>query len=404
MGIDDKPGHGVADMQRESVPSRLNLAHHRVIARVLESYPSLINEARTIVDAWARDNPFPLAFVKEWQSVISAPLSHIRHKIVSKTSEGAWLRGNSPFALLRSRVLTREQVCKFWRFAAFHAMRPLDSSEYHDYADHLKMLDKTDRYLRFSKVVEDEWIDRFVEGVIRDRNSVIIAHYDPHLSLDGAAHVCLVERNGQRYVDMGLSVVPQARHRGIGYHLLQRGLLWARNRGGARLWSVCATDNLDMQLLAQEYNMKFSTFNNSIEAMIESQPVTADSVALELLEDQVGIWDYQAKAQQMSSSLGLGHSFLLADRSMDLSRLMQLVAFGRTDLIASYFIVVGYVLTQTGVSAEDHVACLAELRTALEPLVAHGPDLSTFIKGLPLPKEKGKERKFNSECPGVSRI
>lgn len=60
--------------------------------------------------------------------------------------------------------------------STFYAMRILRPSEYADYAAHLKRLDRKDRILRFCQPVTDQWIDRFVEAIGTDAESVVIGH------------------------------------------------------------------------------------------------------------------------------------------------------------------------------------------------------------------------------------
>ena len=59
-------------MIREAANKRINLTHHRVVARALRADPALIEEARGVVDAWSRGTPYPPLFVREWRRLLSS--------------------------------------------------------------------------------------------------------------------------------------------------------------------------------------------------------------------------------------------------------------------------------------------------------------------------------------------
>jgi GNAT superfamily N-acetyltransferase len=370
-------------VRRDAANSRLNLAHHRVVARALGADAALIDEGRAVVDAWASGNPWPPAYVDEWRRLLASPVGEVRREIVHRTAGAERLRGCSPFALIPSRLLTHQQVRRFWRMGTARATRVLEPRQYGDYADHLKKLGADDRVLRFSRAVDDDWIDDFVERVGDDRESVIIGHYDADLGLDGALCVALLDRAGQRVADTGLSVLPEARHRGIGFHLLEHGLLWARNHGARRFVSMFVARNEIMYKMAQRHGMELGPSEEGMEGHIDVAPQTLASVSRELIDEQIAEWDYRLKAHRAAFSLVGGHRLPGKSGMTDRERLAQLVAVGGTGIIATYVIAFRYALIQSGASAEDHTEGLAILRRMLEPLVAHDPDLWTFTRGLP---------------------
>jgi GNAT superfamily N-acetyltransferase len=368
---------------REAANRRINLAHHRVVARALRADPTLIEEARQVVEVWSKGVAYPPLFVREWRRLLSSSADVVGREIVHHAPHSERLRGSSPFALTPSRLLTRDQVGRLWRMSAFHAMRLLQPSEYADYGAHLQKLDKRDRTLRFCRPVSDEWIDGFIKTIVKDEESVVIGHYDAALGLDGALFIALVERDDGRFAETGLSVLPEARHRGIGYHLLERGLLWARNRGASRFYSLCKTGNDIMFKLAQAHRMDVSFTDEGVEGCISINPLTLRSLSREILEDQIGEWDFNLKAHRAAFSFVIARPLPEHAAKTDMERLVQLAAVGRTDVIATYVIVFRYALIRSGASGEDHAASLAQLRAKLEPLVARDPDLWTFAKGLP---------------------
>ena len=253
-------------------------------------------------------------------------------------------------------------------------MRLLQPSEYPDYGAHLKRLNKRDRTLRFCRPVSDEWIDAFIRTIVKDEESVVIGHYDAALGLDGALFIALVERDEGRFAETGLSVLPEARHRGIGCHLLERGLLWARNRSASRFYFLCATGNDIMFKLARAHRMDISFTDEGVEGCISINPLTLRSLSRKILEDQIGEWDFNLKAHRAAFFV-IARPLPEHAAKTDMERLIQLAVVGRTDVIAAYVIIFRLALIPSGASAEYHAASLAQLRAQLEPLVARDPDL-----------------------------
>lgn len=385
-------------MNREHASHRLTLAHHRVVSRALRRKPRLLDEAREVVQAWRSGCSACPWFVGEWANLLGERPETISNEIVRHGPEAIRLRSASPFAMTASRVLTRDQVQRLWRMAAGHATRILGAHEYGLYADHLKRLSATDRERRFWAARDDAWIDRFVGGI--DRSSAIIGHFDAAARLDGAIHVGLIDRDGRRIAEMGVSVLPEARHRGIGYHLLERAILWSRNHHANEFYSLCMTGNRDMVRLARQHEMHISVLDDGAEAVVSIAPFTPESVVLELIENQIGQWDYQTKAHDTAFSFALGHRFKARNREMELERLAKMATFGEAEVLTTYLIAYRYSMIQSDVKPREQKRAIAWLRANLEPHLALKPDLLVYINGLPTLAEvrKLKDGSFGEDC------
>ena len=388
-------------MYGESAHARLSLAHHRVVARAMCADPALLDEARGVVSAWLAANSPPAGFAVSWQRLLQAPAATISRQIVRRNPEAEYLRGCSPFALVPSCLLTGEQSRRLWRMAILHAMRVLARSEYDDYADHLKRLGRKGRMSRFFASVSDESIDGFVARIRDDPLSVVIGHYNANVVLDGAICVSLVEQGSERFAEVGLSVLAEARHRGLGYHLLERALLWARNHGAGRFYSLFSADNETMFRLARDCRMKVAVVEAGLEGVVHILPLTPQSVSEEVLENQIGQWDFHAKAHDAAFSFVANAEPCEAGQRDDLERLVKLARFERTDVIATYVIVFRYILVQSDVSADDHARLLAALRERLEPLVADNGELRTYVAGLPSRQQRSVAR-YGAWHPALS--
>lgn len=368
-------------MLRDSAPARLSLAYHRVAARALRADTALLEGARGVVFAWLAANSRPAGFVVSWQRLLEASEVTVSRQIIRRNPEAERLRGCSPFALVPSWPLTGKQARRLWRMGALHPMRVLARSEYGDYASHLKRLGRKGRMSRFFMPMSDDSIDAFVAKIRGDPMSAVIGHYNADAVLDGAIHVSLFEQDNQRIAEVGLSVLAEARHRGLGYLLLERALLWARNRGATRFYSLFAVDNEIMFRLARDCRMDVSLVRGGAEGVLHVLPFTPASVSEEVLENQIGEWDFHAKAHDAALSFVADAG--QAGQSRDLKRLAKLASAGRTDVVATYVIIFRCVLVQSGVSAEDHLRALTVLRETLEPLVADDSDVRTYLSGLP---------------------
>lgn len=129
--------------------------------------------------------------------------------------------------------------------------------------------------------------------------------------------------------------------------------------------------------------MDISFTDEGAQGCISINPLTLRSLSREILEDQIGEWDFNLKAHRAAFSFVIARPLPEHAAKTDMERLVQLAAVGRTDVITTYVIVFRYALIHSGASAEDHATALAQLRAKLEPLVARDPDLWTFAKGLP---------------------
>lgn len=383
---------GANAMSVSAISSRLNRAYHRIAARALARNGPLLCEARSVTEAWRRSNPYPPAFVTEWTELLAKPLPVIRQTVVGRNRQGERLRSSSPFVFIPSTILCQPVVERLWRFIAFNAMRILERSEYDAFARHLKKLGQRDRVQRFGLIVDDEWIDGFVRPLANDMSTIIIGHFDQSLGLDGAAQVSLVDRLGERFADFGVSVIPEARHRGIGYHLLQRGLCWARAHGATRVWSLCAPDNVEMRSLGRQQNISTSILEGSCEARIDPQPLTVGNLAREMLDDFTGEWDYRSKAHKVAFSVMAGNGFMHEVRTHEFIRLVQLAALGRMDVITEYILLFRFALVQYGATARQVAQMLEGLHEDLKPLVSHDPDLLTLVRGLPSSRDSDEAR------------
>lgn len=155
---------------------------------------------------------------------------------------------------------------------------------------HFLALDGEDRRLRFGASLNDDAVRAYVERIDFDRDAVF-GVYDDALRLVGAAHVA--RGNGQ--AELGVSVLPANRGRGIGGALLARAHLRARNWGVRALFMHCLTENAAMMHLARRQRMQIVVDSGEADAWLRLAPADASSHFGEVFAQRVALFDYALK-------------------------------------------------------------------------------------------------------------
>ncbi|HZI82502.1 MAG TPA: GNAT family N-acetyltransferase [Casimicrobiaceae bacterium] len=115
---------------------------------------------------------------------------------------------------------------------------------------HFLSLPAADLYLRFGTALPPRAISGYVARLDFERAAVLGVH-DADLTLAGVAHVAL-EGSG---AEIGMSVLPGHRRRGIAQALFRRAIEHARNRGLATLGMQCLSSNAAILRMAQRLGM-----------------------------------------------------------------------------------------------------------------------------------------------------
>src|SRR5262245_54332298 len=97
------------------------------------------------------------------------------------------------------------------------AIQRLDPSARERMLAHCSALSDDDRRLRFGSAPRPEAIAQYVDRIDFDRDA-LFGVFDDELAIIGLAHVAFVDGGAE----LGLSVVPAHRRRGIGSALLER--------------------------------------------------------------------------------------------------------------------------------------------------------------------------------------
>ena len=166
---------------------------------------------------------------------------------------------------------------------------------------HFTSLGRDDRRLRFGSQVADETLKAYVARIDIGQDG-LFAVQDEALALVAVVHVAVTGEAAE----LGLSVLPGARGRGLGNALFRRAMTFLRNRGVREVFVHCLSENGAMMHLARKNGMRIVYSGGESDARLELQPATADSFVTEWLDDQHG-----RSIQALRRNLKLARAFLL---------------------------------------------------------------------------------------------
>jgi GNAT superfamily N-acetyltransferase len=156
---------------------------------------------------------------------------------------------------------------------------------------HFLALSSEDRRLRFGSSLSEEGIGAYVRRIDFDRDAAFGVH-DDSLRLVGVAHLALLED----HAELGLSVLPGHRGRGLGSALFERGAAHARNRFVPTLFMHCLRENAAIVHIARRFGMRIVVDYGEADAHIDLPPASAESIAGEFVTDRLALYDYALKS------------------------------------------------------------------------------------------------------------
>jgi GNAT superfamily N-acetyltransferase len=159
-------------------------------------------------------------------------------------------------------------------------------------ARHLLSLDAEDRRLRFGLALGDAALRDYVAQIDFGRDAAFCVFGDD-LQLAGAAHLARSDYGAE----LGLSVLPGHRRRGLGGALLERAHTHARNWDVDALFMQCLAENGAMLQLARKQGMAIVTRSGEAGASLMVPAADAASRFGAVFEQRLALFDYALKAQ-----------------------------------------------------------------------------------------------------------
>lgn len=166
---------------------------------------------------------------------------------------------------------------------------------------HFLSLPPRDRCLRFGTGLAPRVIADYVQRIDFNRDAVFGVQ-DDSLALVGVAHVAF---DGQR-AELGLSVLPEHRHRGVADALFKRAAAHARNRGIPQIFMQFLSSNAAMRHVAQRFGMDIVSRGIEVYAHLELLPASILSIAAEILSDSIATLDRTVKGLVAGWRKGMG--------------------------------------------------------------------------------------------------
>lgn len=157
---------------------------------------------------------------------------------------------------------------------------------------HLLWLEAEDRRLRFGLALGDAALRAYVAQIDFGRDAVFGVFGDD-LELVGAAHLARSDDGAE----LGVSVLPGHRGRGLGGALLERAHTHARNWGVDALFMQCLAENGAMLHLARKQGMAIITRAGEAGASLQLPPADPASRFGAVFDQRLALFDYALKAQ-----------------------------------------------------------------------------------------------------------
>jgi GNAT superfamily N-acetyltransferase len=132
---------------------------------------------------------------------------------------------------------------------------------------HFLALPMKDRRLRFGAPLAPEVIAAYVDEIDFDRDAVLGLH-DDRLALVGVAHLAFVDN----LAEVGLSVLPAHRGRGVGSALFKRAVAHSRSRCIPMLFMQFLSGNVPIMRIARKFGMAIVAGGRDVNAYLELQP------------------------------------------------------------------------------------------------------------------------------------
>jgi len=158
--------------------------------------------------------------------------------------------------------------------------------------EHFLALEPEDVRLRFGSTLAPEAIVAYVDRIEFDTDAVF-GVYDEHLALAAVAHLAFSDD----FAELGVSVLPGQRGRGIGSALFARAADHARNRFVTRLFMHCLAENAAMMHIARKSGMQICVDTGEADAFLTLPPADPASVTGEFVDQRLALFDYALKSQ-----------------------------------------------------------------------------------------------------------
>lgn len=158
---------------------------------------------------------------------------------------------------------------------------------------HFMALQEEDLRLRFGQRIKPEGIEKYVERLDFTQDAVFGVFGDA-LELAGVAHLAL---DGRGTGELGVSVLPSERGKGVGKALFARAAGHCRNFLVGTLFMHCLAENGAMMHIARSTGMRIARDAGEADAYLSLPPGDSASLATEMMQTPLALFDFALKSQ-----------------------------------------------------------------------------------------------------------
>jgi GNAT superfamily N-acetyltransferase len=170
---------------------------------------------------------------------------------------------------------------------------------FHDLASHFLALTAGDRFLRFGWVVTDVDIVTYVESLLQSIGNVFVV-VEPAPDISGVLQLEFTNAGA----DLGLSVSPWARGKGIGTLLLERAAMLAGSRDVSTLFVRNLNFNAALRRLAHTVGMQVACAPSTRSARLEGPAAEQGRAARALSTGAITLVDHSLRSQWSLAACG----------------------------------------------------------------------------------------------------
>ena len=146
-------------------------------------------------------------------------------------------------------------------------IRRLTRANRHGLTSHFLALDAEDRRLRFGNPIGNDAVRAYVEH-LDFKCGGVFAYVDSRRRIVGVAHIAVTAAAAE----IGLSVLPRGRGKGLGTHLFERAAAFACERGVERINMHYLAENRAIQHIAVKAGMRIESHSGESDAYLAVPP------------------------------------------------------------------------------------------------------------------------------------
>ena len=162
---------------------------------------------------------------------------------------------------------------------------------------HFLAITGEDRRLRFGNPLSDDAVRAYVEHLDFKRDGMF-AYVDARRRIVGAAHVAVLAAEAE----IGLSVLPCGRGKGLGTHLFERAAAFACERGVARINMHYLAENRAMQHIAVKAGMRIESHSGESDAYLAVPAERLQQMEQEFLAHNVPVEEPAIESKELHAA------------------------------------------------------------------------------------------------------